>query len=157
MNTIEKDRNLTTFQFFEQLQLEYIVAELRGKIYPKVKDKEYWRKIMKFKREKIEDISFKNALPSIFSDPKYKIDMYLKIYKERGLPTFLYRNEKQRISLEEQDKINYFLSTSEVKVFRDNKISIGYIKQVNLEADLVEVEVSNEILVVSINDVGRVL
>lgn len=140
MNSIIKSRNLSTFRFFEQLQLEYIVAELRKKIYPSVKDKGYYKKVMKFKKEKIEDICSRNSLPSIFTDPAQKEELYKYVYREIGPPLFLYRDKKHEEEFSFQDLTNYYLVGSEVKVYKDGKVIIGRIEAVNLEAGLVVVK-----------------
>lgn len=163
MNSIinsKKSRNLSTFQFFEQLQLEYIVAELRKKIYPSVKDKNYYKRVMKFKKEKIEDISTRNTLPSIFTDLSCKDDLYKRVYNEIGPPTFYYRDEDHKNEFGEQDLANYFLVGSEVKVHRgdDKGISIGRIELANLEAGLVLIKLGeSEIKNFDIKRVTRIL
>jgi len=144
----EKSRDLTIFEYFEQLQLEYIVAELRKKIYPSLKDKNYYRRVMQQKEAKIQDIALRNSLPSIFSEGngKYKREKYQEIYYERGLPNFLYRDEIMRDKFEESDINNYYYEGSEVKVFipkdkeEEEEIVIGSISSVNLDAKLVEVK-----------------
>ena len=59
---ISKSRNLSVVELFEILQSEYVVCELRAKIYPLDKHKDYWRDLMEKKRTKIIDIAKKNAL-----------------------------------------------------------------------------------------------
>ena len=92
-----KNRTLNFNDFFACLQREYLVAELRHKIYMKVKDKEYYlHKEMEGKKKTIESIASRNNFPSIFTDQwlfeKYKSE----IYNEWGLPNFIYRSDEDR-------------------------------------------------------------
>jgi len=152
-----KSRDLTIHEYWEQLQLEYIVAELRRKIYPIVKDKKYYERVMEQKRQKIDDISTRNHLAPIFEDSEYKQEMYEKIYNEQGIPNFIYRDEKMRALFEENDVVNYYYEGSEVRVKVDNKTSIGKIESVNLMAELVEVKIKEEIKNFPMKDVTRIL
>lgn len=106
----EKTRDLTRLEYFEQLQLEYLVAELRGKIYPSVRDKKYYReRVMPGKRHIIEEIAFRNNLPSIFTSQQVLRDFYQKIYA-KPFPLFLYRSNEERERLFPQDFENYYSS-----------------------------------------------
>ena len=92
-----KNRTLNFNDFFACLQREYLVAELRYKIYMKAKDKEYYlHKEMEGKKKTIESIASRNNFPSIFTDQwlfeKYKSE----IYNEWGLPNFIYRSDEDR-------------------------------------------------------------
>ena len=60
---MEKSRNVAPLEFLDVLQLEYINAIIRSKIYPRVADKDHYRKVAKGKEEKIKDIAFRNNLP----------------------------------------------------------------------------------------------
>ena len=76
-----KNRTQNFNDFFACLQREYLVAELRYKIYMKVKDKEYYlHKEMEGKKKTIESIASRNNFPSIFTDQwlleKYKSEIY---------------------------------------------------------------------------------
>lgn len=87
MNTIrEKDRDISILEYFNVLQSEYIYFELRSKIYPAAKDKNYFRKVMEFKESKIRDISGKNNLISIF-DSEHKMNDFRKMFFDsNGMP-----------------------------------------------------------------------
>jgi len=154
-----KSRDLTIHEYWEQLQLEYIVAELRRKIYPIVKDKNYYKRVLEQKKEKIDDISIRNHLESesIFENNEYRKEMYSRIYNEQGLPNFIYRDEKMRAQLEESDIINYYYEGSEVRVKINDKIEIGNIENINLMAELVEVRINEEIQSFFMKDVVRIL
>ena len=96
MEQSTKTRDISIYTFFEKLQEEWVVAELRYKIYPKKKDREFWKKVMEGKKEKINNIADRNAIPSIFSNNEIKQVLYQRIYTEGGLPNFIYKNEDQR-------------------------------------------------------------
>lgn len=121
----EKSRHISLFEFFEQLQLEYLVAELRAKIYTKTKDKRFWKdRVMVGKREKIDDIIGRNvSLVSIFNNDEERKRLSSLIYPDFGLPNFFYRDEEQRLELEIKDFYNYFKKNSEVLVKTDNRES----------------------------------
>src|ERR1700752_3568898 len=88
-----KSRNLSTYEYFHFLQGEGIVADLRTRIYPKKKDKEYWAKVKEGKRIAIETIAEKNHLPTIFSDDEMRLIFDQKVYLPEGVPAFTYKDE----------------------------------------------------------------
>ena len=136
----EKSRHLSIYDFMEILQLEYLTAELRKKIYYKESDKKYYTKVMKFKKQKIEDIAVRNGLQSIFNDEATKHTMYGKIYNKKGYPTLVYKDEADREGNEAKDKQQYYTKGSEAKVTTDEKIIIGEIYKVNLEKGIIFVK-----------------
>lgn len=155
------DRNLSMFDFFEVLQLEFIIAELRKKIYPKKKDKDFYKKVMDEKKRRIEDISFKNHnLPSIFNDQSKREEKYREIYQEYGPPIFMYKDNEQKVEQENKDFYYYYYPESEVKFIDEEKqIKIGTIKICNLKAKIVEIELKDTttIRVVDIEKITRIL
>lgn len=104
--------------FFESLQLEWIVAELRYIIYPEGSRKDKSLEIMQVKKDKIKDIALRNNMKTIFEDivmgnnylfcPKLKESFYSKIYPEFGYPTFLYRDFNHRKQLAKFDFNCYY-------------------------------------------------
>lgn len=124
----KKTRDLSILEFLKALQIEYINAELRRKIYPKVKDKSFYKRTLERKKEKILDISNRNKLPNIFNDDQIKKDFYEMIYIEWGIPNFLYKDELHHTEFRRWDVINYFLPESEVRIKREGgEISVGTI------------------------------
>lgn len=154
-----KTRDLSYYQYFNQLQLEFIVAELRKKIYPSQKDKLYYQKVMEGKRKRIEDIALRNSLKSIFISEEEKNNKYQQIYTS-PFPQFLYRDEREREKQEYKDKIFYYMKGSEVKVtdHNSNTVKIGTLAYIILQASTAKVEYSNgETEIVSLNAITRIL
>ncbi len=122
-----KDKDQSIYEFYETLQKEYIVCDLRKKIYPREKDKRYYERTLKFKEGKIIDISERNQLPSIFNSESVKKDIVGKIFNEFGLPNFIYRNEAEKQELRNKDIYHYYGEGVEVKVKSEDGIKIGVI------------------------------
>lgn len=120
----EKSRNLSVYQFFQILQVEWIVADLRSKIYPKKKDKEYWNKVKEGKEKIFQQIAEKNHLPTIFTDEEMRRLLELEVYKPQGLPAFLYKNDSHKEAQEPLDLTYYYCKGAEVRfeVFGEQKI-----------------------------------
>lgn len=154
----DKSRNLSVYRYYEQLQLEYIVMELRKKIYPAKKDKNYYSKVMKFKQEKIEDISLRNKLPSIFSDSSMRKNYYSKVYLTEGLPNFFYKNKIEKEELQQKDYMFYFAINSEVKFISGSEVVIGVIKLVDFDSQTANIEDYNKnTYVKNLNQITRIL
>jgi len=155
------NRKLSIISYFDKLQLEYIINELRRKIYHKKKDKTYYSRVLEQKRQNIEDISSRNKLPSIFNDVNVKKLYYDKIYNEFGLPNFMYRSEAHRAEFELNDIQNYFLVGSEVKFKKekDNNIYIGTILLFELETKkiLIEERENKKLTSCFVESVARIL
>src|SRR5690606_3308450 len=111
----EKSRNIPLYDFFEILQLEYIVAELRAKIYGKDKDRKYWKRVMSGKKETVQNIADKNNLRSMFEDESYKYMLESKIYNTEGFPNFIYRDEAHKQNQEYYDLLYYYYKDSDVR------------------------------------------
>lgn len=137
-----KNRTLNFNDFFACLQREYLVAELRYKIYMKVKDKEYYlHKEMEGKKKTIESIASRNNFPSIFTDQwlfeKYKSE----IYNEWGLPNFIYRSDEDRTNRRPSDIVSYFHRGVIVNVKTDEGVKQGRVVWTDLDNSTVTVEV----------------
>jgi hypothetical protein len=153
----EKTRNLTIYEFFEALQLEYIVLELRKKIYPSLSDQEYYRRVMEQKKEKIEDIASKNYLPSIFDDPEIKKHKYSEVYKPFGMPEFVYKDEEHKKRFAPLDRKYYYLPESEVRITVDAELKIGKIESVDFNTGKAVIICGEERFEMSLEHVTRVL
>lgn len=154
-----KSRNLSPLDYLEQLQLEYIVAELRKKIYPARGDREFQQKLMEGKKEKVKFLSSKNgSIPTIFTDTKTKERLYLKIYNPVGLPNFIYKDENTKLVQRKRDIEKYYKEGSNVTISNKEITKVGKILNVNLDAELVEVEFQDSTFgVFSIKNATRII
>jgi len=125
-----KDRNLTILEYFEKLQIEYFICEIRRKIYPSPVDKRYYKKVMLMKKQKIDDISQRNNLDSIFTNDEVRIDFQKRVYPDVGMPKF---------DLTEQDIKYYYLEDTDVRVSGEKGI-LGKITKADLEGYIVFVK-----------------
>lgn len=176
MNPVNKSRNISINQLFEILQQEYIVCEIRSKIYPVtvttkekivdgnlvssqiVEHQKYWKDLMQKKKQKILDISQRNHLFSIFDDKRVKSDFDKKIIPEMGYPNFIYKDDRQRLLQEKWDRHNYYSPKSEVKVYdQEGKIVIGYIETVDFAKGIVRINIDSLIKEFNIETVTRIL
>lgn len=135
---IDKTRNLSVYEYLKELQIEYIVLELRKKIYPSSKDKAYFDKVLGFKKPKIEDIALRNSLKTIFEDLKLKKDYSLKVYRE-GYPDFHYKTEQQREEFQLKDLQYYYSVGADVRFVVENENHIGKIKSFDLDTCILQV------------------
>lgn len=97
-------KHLSVAQYFQVIQKEYLIAEFRRKIYPHRKDKDYWSRVMRGKKKKIEEIAQRNGLESIFSDRDYMIRERGLLYDGNGNPNF---------EMTELDIENYYYPNSD--------------------------------------------
>jgi hypothetical protein len=143
---MDKDRDLPITNYLDILQKEYVVAEIRHKIYPKISDKKYWKKVMNGKKKKVEDICFRNKIGSIFTEQEEKERIYLEIYPEKGVPNFSYINNDQKLGngdfpgLEETDYIYYYSEGAKVRVDHSER-KFGTIIRSQLSKSVVFVEI----------------
>lgn len=158
MTDKQRSRKLTIYEFFEILQIEFIVAELRVKIYERHSDKEYWRKVMEGKRKTIEDIAQRNGLPTIFSDDDMKRDFEYRVYKD-NIPKFYYRSEEHRLRQEFNDLSYYFKAGVEVRIDLGGDVQVGTVKNYRpFDTNMtVVVKSTGENVTLPIQDVQRIL
>ncbi len=138
-----KSRDQSLYDYLECLQLEYIVCELRRKIYSKRKDKDYYQRTMDRKTEKINDIAGRNRLPTIFTDAEIKERLYEQIYPEQGYPRFVY-SDSDREELEEKDCANYYRTGAEVRVQFEDSIEVGVIEEFYPKQKIVHVRIKKQ-------------
>lgn len=85
---MEKTRNLSVAEYYSVIQQEYLIAEFRKKIYYNPKDKNYYQRVMSHKEDKIRDISVRNRLESIFTNPDLMTEMRGNLFDCWGRPKF---------------------------------------------------------------------
>lgn len=153
-----KTRDLSIYNYLEMLQKEYFIAYLRHKIYHNEADKKYWARVMGFKKDRIRNLSFRNGLPTIFSDSKMHFDLYKQTVLTKGLPNFLYVDENNRLDLERRDILSYYSRGNECKVYiGDGEFKIGVIKYCQVDDRTVSVQFSDEsISIFKFNEVNRI-
>ena len=71
----KQQRHLSVAEYFLQIQKEYLIADFRRKIYYSPKDKAYYKKVMGYKKDKINAIAERNHLKSILND----VDKYAEL------------------------------------------------------------------------------
>lgn len=124
-----KNRDQSILEFFESLQKEYLIAEIRSKIYPKAKDRRYYKdRVMEGKKRSITQISDRNNIPSIFTSTKMLERITAVVIPEWGLPNFTYKDNETKDWMANLDKCNYFAVEAEVAIRReDDSVEIGTI------------------------------
>lgn len=159
----EKSRNLGIYEFYKILQLEAIVAELRAKIYPRIKDKNFWRKVYENKKKTVFDISERNKvngipLPSIFTDGDQYEAYKKEIFGDGGYPKFIYKDKDQEQQQGFYDCINYYAKGSNVACKYLDDIKIGTVKYYQPYSKNVTVILENgETVELEIKSVTRIL
>lgn len=84
--TFDKQKQ-TPLEYLNTLIEEYYVACMRRRVYSKLKDKTYWRKVASFKAEKIYEIMSRNPqLPNLFDDVIVKQQYDDKFYPTGEIP-----------------------------------------------------------------------
>lgn len=159
-----KSRNQKFYEYFITLQKEFIVAELRKKIYPDTTGKAKSEEIMIGKRTKVFDMSIKNSMGTIFPDmfigskslydEKLRIQLYREIYNEFGLPNFIYRDKIQEEKLGLKDRNCYWMFGSEIAT-RDKKV--GSLQSIDFNKNIGFVKVGGQIIEYSLLDIKRIL
>lgn len=95
----KQQRHLSVAEYFLQIQKEYLIADFRRKIYYSPKDKAYYKKVMGYKKDKINAIAERNHLKSILND----VDKYAEL---RNL--LFDSNSKPRFEMTAEDVKNYY-------------------------------------------------
>lgn len=121
-----KSRDISLTDLYNCLQLEFIAYFVRKKIY----QKEYavnYNGVCTQKKEKIETISKKNNLPSIFNDNDSK-NRYIQMFlNETGEPNFTYKDEDVKSKMGKWDNFYFFAKGTSVKFSQDNKVILGVV------------------------------
>ena len=154
-----KSRHQRTLDFFNSLQLEYIQADIRTKIYPRLKDKAFWAKVKSGKKETIDKLADRNRIPSIFTDESMMKDFESKVYRDQSYPLFTYKDEKNKQEQEFYDLKYYYYSGSDVRVSEYGEQKIGRISKefIPFVHNAVTVSVNGKETQYSISSVTRIL
>lgn len=155
---INNVRKLSVVKYFEQLQNEYITAKIRSQIYPSYGDRQYWKKVMQRKKDKITDIAERNKIPSIFSDQELLKKVDSKIKGPQGFPIFNYKDQNEYDKLYLSDLNNYYHKGSEVRVNpTETTFCFGIIENFDQSKNLVLVKIDDKDLIFHIDVVTRIL
>ncbi len=124
---VHKSRHLPLSEFYTKLQLEYISYFVRSMIYPGEYGERYKGYCLR-KKEKIEKIGLKNALPSIFNSENIKNKYINNFFNPRGLPNFEYRDDKSRELMGHYDKVYWFSRGTTVRYEFSNEVGTSLVK-----------------------------
>lgn len=152
-----KTRFLTTYEYFEVIQIEYICCVLRARVYTKPKDKDYWNKVAEGKKETIKKIAERNNLPSIFDDSDLEAALNRRVFRESTYPIFIYKDEEQKLSQEYFDLLNYYSKGSDVRFDLGAGQQVGKVKSYKPFDKFVVVEVDSEEIKVEVTKLIRIL
>lgn len=152
-----KSRHLSIYQFFEILQIEWLVADLRTRIAVKAKDKEYWNRVKDGKRQTLENIANRNQLPTILTDSDLRSSLEQRIYNVKTHPNFHYKDENNKQLQGYWDLQHYYKIGAEVRFEQFGEIRIGTVAQFNPLERYVTVLYEGKNLKLPISEVCRIL
>jgi hypothetical protein len=141
---MEKSRHLSPYDYLEVLQIEYIITELRRKIYVKRKDKDYYQRVLKGKKTKIEDICNRNSLPCIFSDSDEKKKYYQRVYPIVGFPNFFYKDKEKEAESVVKDFYYYYHVDTDFRILDGEVTRVGKLMSVDQEKGIVFIRLKGE-------------
>jgi len=151
-----RTRIISINDFYTRLQLEYLSYRLRYEIYQRPFDKKKFMDICIKKREKIEQIAFRNCLPSIFNNDNSRNKYISRFFKEKGLPNFCYRDEYQSIVKGYWDAYYYFVTGANVKFTKtDSSCGEGTIESCDVKNQQVYIMISGRVIKKNFNEVTR--
>lgn len=157
MESKKKSRDLSIYQYYQVLQMEWLTADLRYRLYPK-KDKEYWNRVKEGKSKIINQIADKNHLPTIFIDDEMKRIFEFNFLGDEGLPKFIYKNEVDKMKQEPLDLIYYYNKGSEVRYDCFGEQKIGKIANYQPFKNTIQIEDESGIInLFDIKTVTRIL
>jgi hypothetical protein len=146
--SIEKSkgsRTLSTAEYFIVMQMEYIQAEFRRKIYFNPKDKKYYEKVLNYKKNTIKGIADRNELSSIFTSNEKMEEIKKRCFRNgNGYPLF---------KMSETDLFNYFLPNNSFS-YKGEIVNLISSDFKNKEA---KVNHNSEIKTVSFTEIIRIL
>lgn len=119
-----KSRDLSILDFLKVLTDEYFLAEMRSKTYKRKSDRNYWLKVCRFKKDKIEDIALRNRLPSIFNNQ----DLYVS-----SIDSYFPKGEICQLIKNSKDLRSYYSIDADVTIsLPSGVVETGRIEDVDL-------------------------
>lgn len=88
--------SLSIVEYFDRLQCEYLMADFRRHIYYSPKDRAYYKRVMDYKAQKINDIAERNHLTSILSNDDKRREYRKKLFDDKGNPVFMNQEDIER-------------------------------------------------------------
>ncbi len=134
-----KSRNIPLTELYSNLQLEFIAYYVRSKVYCKDFSENY-HSICLQKKAKIDNISMRNSLPSIFTSEKTKERYIKRFLGDSGFPNFTYRDEVIREKMQKWDRYYYFSVGSSISFNAYGDILVGVIEKNDKNSCIVNVK-----------------
>ena len=155
---LPRTRIIPIGDFYSRLQIEWLCYRFRELIYARPFDKKKFADICIKKREKIDQIALENCLPSIFNNASQQERYLQKFFGKSGLPCFCYRDEYQELVKGFWDIQYYFMTGTSVRFTGDSEIEIeiGKIKECDIRARKVYIQIDNMIWVRSFEQTTRI-
>lgn len=147
-----KSRNLSPIEYLHHLSKEWWINDFRSKIYPKIKDKEYYKKVRELKKQRIIEISNRNDIPCIFDNKQMMNELVNSFIVRGGFPIF--------DGLKNDDLINYYLPNNDCRIYMGGKVVLlGKIKGFDIKTNqvLVQLQGENDIKSFILTKVSRIL
>lgn len=157
MTTKTKTRHLSIYQYFEMLQLEWLIADLRQRIAQRSKDKDYWKRVKEGKRLNIEAIAERNCLPTIFTDSDLRSDIERRIFDNKNFPNFHYKDESDKQLQGYWDMLHYYRKGAEVRFERFGEVKVGVIESYRVNESVIKIRIGEEVIDLCVKEVFRIL
>lgn len=138
MNNYQKSRNIPLTDYYSILQIEWLSYHIRRKLYRKDFADNY-NKICIGKKDKIDGISNKNCLPSIFTDKEYLKKYIAQLVPEFGIPNFQYKDKETENKMKKWDIFYYFGKGASVKFINEDKLLIGTINKNDRNSEVLDI------------------
>jgi len=138
MNNYQKSRNIPLTDYYSILQIEWLSYHIRRKLYRKDFADNY-NKICEGKKIKIEGISKKNCLPSIFTDQTHLSRYIGQLIPEFGIPNFQYKDKETEAKMKKWDIFYYFSKGSSVKFICEDRFLIGVINKNDRNSEVLDI------------------
>ena len=123
---VQKSRDISLIDLYSNLQLEFISYYVRSKTYCKDHAANY-KEICKQKFEKIDVISRKNSLVSIFNDEETKLKYINRFLNETGEPNFTYKDNEIKQKMSRWDNFYFFNKGASVKFIINGSTKLGIV------------------------------
>lgn len=130
-----KTRNISILEYFHRLQIEYLEADFKRAIHHSPKQKGFWKRVMAHKRAKIESVSIRVGMPSIFDE-----DLALKEYRGFVYPDAKHIGLKFELTSEELELYYSVGENFKVQIAED-KIVLGQLVSVDLAKNLASIRI----------------